>query len=100
MNDLIQQAKIDPEAFTELYRQHVDKVYKYFFFRMKSREEAEELTSDTWQVVVQKISQLKTADPISFRAWLFKIANNRLNEYYKRSLLPPNHGTGFGLFTE
>ncbi|MFA6024332.1 MAG: RNA polymerase sigma factor [Candidatus Gracilibacteria bacterium] len=80
---LIHRAKIDPKAFTQLYEEHVQAVYQYFLIRLHTKSEAEDLTSIVWEAVLKNISHLNSNKEVVFRAWLFTIARNALNKYFK-----------------
>lgn len=87
MENLVRLAKENKDSFADLYHQNVEPVYNFFLVRCGNREEAEELTSDTWEIVVKKIHHLRSDDLIVFKAWLFKIAKNLLKKrWFKKSI--------------
>jgi RNA polymerase sigma-70 factor, ECF subfamily len=81
---LLERAKKDPAAFGQLYEQHFDAVYKYFYFRTRDQEEAEDLTSSTWEKIVTHIGSFEADQEVLFKGWMFKIARNTLFEHYRR----------------
>ena len=81
---LLERAKKDPAAFGELYEQYFDAVYKYFYFRTRDQEEAEDLTSVTWEKVLNHLDHFEADKEVLFKGWLFKIARNVLFETYRR----------------
>ncbi len=83
MDELVIAAKEDGEAFAALYRRHVQAVYSYFLTRTGSRELAEDLTSETWEIVVKKIRGLRSEEMLGFLAWLFQIAGNVLKKNWR-----------------
>lgn len=85
MENLVKLAKENKDAFADLYRQHVEVVYNFFLVRYGNVQDAEESTSDTWEIVVKKIQHLRSDDLMSFRAWLFKIAKNLLKKKWNKS---------------
>jgi RNA polymerase sigma-70 factor (ECF subfamily) len=87
MENLVKLAKENKEAFADLYHQNVKPIYNFFLVRCGSREEAEDLTSITWEIVVKKICHLRSNDLIVFKAWLYKIAKNLLKKrWFKKSI--------------
>lgn len=84
METLVTRAKQDRDSFAELYQQHVGSVYNFFLARVGSVQDAEELTSDTWELVVKKLYTLRSDELVAFRAWLFQIAKNLLRKKWVR----------------
>jgi RNA polymerase sigma-70 factor (ECF subfamily) len=74
----------DAEAFAELYDRYLDRVYRYIFVRIRSREDAEDLTE---QVFLQAWSALPRfrwqGKPL--QAWFYTIAQNALMDHYRRA---------------
>ncbi len=66
------------QRFTEFYRLNADKVYRYLYLRLKSREEAEDLTAEVFLKALRAFKGEKPA------AWLFKIARNTLIDHWRR----------------
>lgn len=79
---LVVRAVHDPQAFDELYRRYVERVYAYHLIRTSSREEAEDLTSLTFLSALEGISGYRRQG--SFPAWLFSIARRKLADHYRR----------------
>jgi len=75
---LIAQARTDPAAFAQLYRQHYDVAFRYCVHRLFERHAAEDATSAVFLKVVQKLNSFK-GDERQFRNWLYKIATNEVN---------------------
>lgn len=74
-------APLDAEAFAALYRQHVDAVYRYCFFRLDGREQAEDATSQIFLKALAALPSHRQRD--SFRSWLFSIAHNVVTDLYR-----------------
>ncbi len=87
--DLITRAKTDPEAFGELYQQHVERIYGYHYRHTSNRADAEDLTSRTFFRALRSLQGYReTKAP--FQAWLYRIAHNLLVNWYRDS---GNHPT-------
>lgn len=75
---LIERAqKNDPEAFAQIYDEHFDRIYRYVFMRVRTREEAEDLTQQVFLNALQSISSYKWKG-VPFSSWLFRIAHNQV----------------------
>ncbi len=82
--ELVQAARQDVQAFTQLYQQHVEEVYRYVLVRVGLRAEAEDLTSTVWEKVLQRLPNFMPSHKFSFRAWLFRITKNCLIDFYRQ----------------
>lgn len=76
---LIQEGRI--EAFGKLYSIFVERVYRFLYFRVNSKEVAEDLTQTVFLKGLERIQGLKKSE--SFASWLFAIARNTLIDYYR-----------------
>lgn len=80
----VEAAKKDPESFSVLYNKYYNRIF-IFVYR---RTEDEQLTADiTSHVFLIALSNLKKFQPrgVPFSAWLFRIALNGINEYFRKS---------------
>jgi len=86
--DMIRQAVKDPAKFSALYRQYVTKVYRYIYARVSNHADAEDLTSQVFEVVLKRLPTFGTGG--NFNAWLFTIARNKIVDSYrlKRPVVP------------
>ena len=72
----------DAASFAELYERHLPAVYRYVVGRVRSREEAEDLTSDVFRHVW--LSRTRYGGHGTFRAWLFSIVRRTVADHYRR----------------
>ena len=73
--------RYDSDKFDDLYRQYVDAVFRYCSFRLNSREQAEDATS---QIFLRALAALPAQrDPGRFRSWLFSIAHNVVTDVHR-----------------
>lgn len=87
---LIQRAKEgDPSAFSKIYARCQPAIYRYIFYRMGDAATAEDLTSEVFVRLVEKIDRFNyRGRPIL--AWLYAIARNLINDHLRRvRRLPP-----------
>lgn len=82
--DLVSRAvKGDGEAFTQLYEEHFDKVYRYIYLRLGDQAESEDLTQDVFMKALEAISSYKWRS-LPFASWLFRIAHNKVIDYLRK----------------
>jgi RNA polymerase sigma-70 factor (ECF subfamily) len=81
--NFIERAKSQPEAFVQLYDAYAGKIYQYLLRRVGVVSDAEDLTSQTWESALLKIHSLRAEDESGFLAWIFSIARNELNQYFR-----------------
>lgn len=65
-----------------LYDSHFDKIYKFFYYRVISREIAEDLTSETFVTFVNLVNEEKEIENI--RAFLYGVAKNIFMQYLRQ----------------
>lgn len=81
---LIERAKTDPEAFGQLYEQHVEKVYNYIYYRVGNHQDAEDLTGKVFYKALNHIPHYNQRG-IPFIAWLYRISRNLVANWYRDS---------------
>lgn len=76
----------EPMAFDRLYAHYADALYYYLYARCGDALLAEELTSDLWLVVVERLPQFRIpavgAYP-AFTSWLYTIARYTVIRHYR-----------------
>ncbi len=78
------------DDFSLLYERYLPAVYRYVSARVGTREEAEDLTSDSFRQAWANRRTYRGRG--SFRAWLFTIVRRTLADHY-RSRRPTEHAT-------
>jgi len=81
---LTDRARVDRDAFAELYRTHVRAVHGFAYRISGSWEVAEEATSATFERALRAIATFEWRGG-GVRPWLFRIASNEVNEIYRRT---------------
>jgi len=68
--------------FSFLYDSYIKKIYGFIYFKVQSREVAQDITSATFLKALDKI---KSYDPGKgkFSSWLYQIARNKVIDYYR-----------------
>jgi RNA polymerase sigma-70 factor, ECF subfamily len=79
---LVELAKQDPEAFGELYRRCVDRIYTYIYYRVGNTSDAEDLTARTFHQALTHLPKY-TDHGVPFVAWLYRIAHNLVANHHR-----------------
>jgi RNA polymerase sigma-70 factor (ECF subfamily) len=79
---LVEQAKHDPDAFGKLYELHVEKIYNYIYYRLGNRHDAEDLTAKVFYRALNHIPRYNHKGK-PFAAWLYRIAHNLVANWYR-----------------
>ncbi|HEU65150.1 MAG TPA: sigma-70 family RNA polymerase sigma factor [Chloroflexi bacterium] len=82
--ELIRQAQKDPHAFAELYDHYYSKIFGYVLRRTANLEAAQDITSETFLKALKKLWQFRWRS-VSFSSWLYKIASNEINQYFRKA---------------
>jgi RNA polymerase sigma-70 factor (ECF subfamily) len=83
------QTQKDPEAFALLYDQYVEPIYRFVYFKISHREEAEDVTGEVFLKCWQYLSIGKGKEIRSFSALLYTIARNQVIEVYRNRAKRP-----------
>jgi RNA polymerase sigma-70 factor (ECF subfamily) len=80
---LVQRAiRHDREAFARLYDRFVDKIFRYIYYKVGTRAEAEDLTAQVFMKAWEAIGHYQWMDR-PFAAWLYRIAHNIVVDYFR-----------------
>lgn len=80
---LIEAAKEDKNAFGILYRHYFPQIFNYTLRRLADVGAAQEVTSDTFFEAMKDIKRFEWRG-ISFSSWLYRIASNNSNSYFRK----------------
>jgi RNA polymerase sigma-70 factor (ECF subfamily) len=78
----------DQVAFSRLYEEYFDKIYRYIAVRIGDRIEAEDMTQQVFLKAVKSISSYKWKG-VPFSAWLFRIAHNQVVDHLRKKKKQP-----------
>ena len=74
----------DADAFSALYREHVQAIFRYIAHRVNNVQLAEDLTGDVFARALEGLpSYVDQGKP--FVAWLYRIAHARVVDHYRRA---------------
>ncbi len=100
---LVRWARDDSEAFGELYRRYVRKIYSYIYYRTNNHHDAEDLTARVFYRAYGHIDSY-TDRGIPFSAWLYRIAHNLVANWHRdrgrRQIISLEDYFGSGLHEE
>jgi len=77
----------DPESFGLLYDLYVEKIYRFIYFKVGNKQEAEDITSEVFLKVWDHINQDKELK--SFSGLLYRIARNAVIDLYRSRAREP-----------
>lgn len=91
--ELVERAKRrDKDGFAGLYELVYRDMYRFAFYTLKNRQDAEDVVSDAVADAFESIRRLKSAE--AFRGWIFKILSNKckrkLKEYVSKTVEMPD----------
>jgi RNA polymerase sigma-70 factor (ECF subfamily) len=81
-SQLVEQAKVDPDAFGQLYELHVERIYNYIYYRVGNRHDAEDLTAKVFYRALNHIPRFNHKGK-PFAAWLYRIAHNLVANWHR-----------------
>lgn len=81
---LIAAAQDDPSRFAELYERNFERVYAYVVRRVRSREEAEDVTSEVFQRALANLRRFEWRGA-PFAAWLYRLAAHAVSDRLRQA---------------
>lgn len=72
----------DAAAFGQLYDLYLDRVYRYVYYRLGNRQDAEDVTEQVFLRALQAINRFRHHDS-PFIAWLLGIARNAVIDHLR-----------------
>jgi RNA polymerase sigma-70 factor, ECF subfamily len=89
LDDLLTKAKQgDTAAFGEIYDIFAERIFRYIKIKVKNQQQAEDLLQDIFYKAWIGIKSL-SLENLNFSAWLYKVANNTINDYYRKVYRTP-----------
>ena len=82
LSQLIAKARQEPEKLGDLYLLYAQPIYRYLYSRIGHRQEAEDLTAQTFLAMVERFPTYNHRG--YFAAWLFSIARNKVMDYFRQ----------------
>lgn len=79
--DLARRAVSSVDAFAELYRRHMTRVYRYHVAHVGNVKDAEDLTSQTFMAALEGLRSFRGSG--SFAAWILGIASKKRLMFFR-----------------
>lgn len=89
---LIERARTDSDALTELYHRYQSTISAYVLRRVNCRHEAEDIVSDVFVGMVRGISRYRVGKA-PFVTWLYRIATNEIARRVRKKRVRHFFGT-------
>ncbi|QUH25220.1 sigma-70 family RNA polymerase sigma factor [Serpentinicella alkaliphila] len=70
------------EIYTHIFETYYKRIYNYMYYRIACQTTAEDLTSQVFEKLLLNLSKYEEKKG-SFEVWLFTIARNVLNDYFR-----------------
>ena len=85
--DLAERARVDIDAFAELYRHYLPKIHAFAWRRTGNRQAAEDICAATFEAALKGIASFQWRSG-GFGAWLYRIAANQVTDHHRREARP------------
>lgn len=80
----VKAAQADPKKFEIIYKLYYARIVGYVYQRVDSKDLAYEITAQVFYSALNNLSKFK-AQGVPFGAWLFRIAGNELNQWFRKN---------------
>lgn len=80
---LLRQARQNRNAFADLYRRHLTRVYRFLLARVGNVEDAQDLTTQTFMAALDGLANYREEGTVA--SWLLGIARNKSLEHLRRA---------------
>ena len=81
---LIIAAQLDPRDFEPLYKNYYERIANFIYSRVNNKDLAFELTAQAFYKALENLPKYKPQG-VPFSAWLFRIASNELNQFFRKN---------------
>lgn len=80
---ILERSKKDSRAFGELYEKYFDRIFNFIYRQTDDEDLAADLCSQTFLNVLKNVDRYQFRG-VPFSAWLYKIATNEVNKFYRK----------------
>ncbi len=81
--EILERSRKNPKAFGELYEKYFDRIFRYVFRQTDDEDLTADLCSQTFLIALKNLNRYEFRG-VPFSAWLYKIASNEVNKYYRK----------------
>lgn len=78
----------DQAAFSALYDEFAQRIYAFIRVKVSGTEQAEDILQEVF-LKAWKGCKALTLEDLNFSAWLYKVASNTINDYYRKNYREP-----------
>ena len=75
----------DKKSFNIIYEKYVDKIYRFVYLKTTNTEVTQDIVSDVFFSVLDNIESFNSNENSNFNSWIYKIAYNKIIDFYKRN---------------
>ncbi len=87
-HELIEEAKQgNQQAISQLYEEHVREVYRFIYYKVGNREDAEDLTQDVMMAAFKGLKNFR--GEAKFRNWCYEIAKRKIADLWREKYKMP-----------
>jgi RNA polymerase sigma-70 factor (ECF subfamily) len=76
--------KKDKEAFVKVYDLYFDDIYRFIYFKVSNKEEAEDISSSVFLKTWDYIQNNNLGEFKSLKPFLYQVARNAVIDYYRK----------------
>ncbi|MBP7792416.1 MAG: RNA polymerase sigma factor [Candidatus Goldbacteria bacterium] len=85
---VISMAKQDPQFFGEIFDKYYNLILRYVVHRTGNIEVSKDITAETFYKALNKLHTYQPTH-VPFSAWLYRIATNEINYFFRRKKYEP-----------
>lgn len=82
--EIIERAKKNPQEFGQIYERYFDRIYNFLYRQTDDEATAGDLCSQTFVNALNNLYRYEFRG-FPFSAWLYKIAGNEVNKFYRKN---------------
>jgi RNA polymerase sigma-70 factor (ECF subfamily) len=80
---ILERSKRSPRAFGELYERYFDRIFNFIYRQIDDEDVTADLCSQTFLSALRNVNRYEFRG-VPFSAWLYRIASNEVNKYYRK----------------
>jgi len=75
----------DEKAFREFYKMFFPKIYKYAYRKLQNREQAEDITSETFFKIFKHLNTYESRMNEGLDIWVYSIERNTIRDLFRKN---------------
>jgi RNA polymerase sigma-70 factor (ECF subfamily) len=83
-SETIKKAQSNPSDFEPLYNQYFERIFRFVYQRVETKDEASDITSQVFLKALTNINKFEYRK-VPFSAWLYRIAVSEIGNFYSKS---------------